>query len=400
MRWDASDRSPDCPRLARWLSRQDTLPIKYLESPPQPDDDLLRGAIAGLRAARRPLIWLESADVKTTRAAIQLAETVEATLLVAQSPGAATVHAVTSQEGSLGSSLSELNRTATLVVHIGRQHLLELPMLSSRFIDPAVGQIFLERSHGQSGGDHSRPAAQSMIELGWPRHQWLDRLTRTLLILGDDSTAVHRPAEEADREAAHLAQQLLASRYTVFLALEDEFSEVADRLILERILEICRFASQTTRCTLLLLAEDAGRVAASHAALWLTNLSGPVRFRSGQWQAVESSAGMSLHEWRDAHDWIVCVRTLPSDRPLPALSFDLVMDALCNGPPPTGGNSHRQIYLPVQSVGIDSPGHLSRADHVLDAHAPAIRQSSTGMVSAAQQLLRLSSAAAQVQEST
>ncbi|MCC6507898.1 MAG: hypothetical protein IT423_02240 [Pirellulaceae bacterium] len=407
MRWPDNDQPPDCQRLHAWLNAQDGAPLGLLNQTSSAGDDRLAEAAQRLAVARRPLIWLESADVDTARAAFLLAQACGATLTVAQSPGAHHIAAMTGTHGTLGTSLAELHQSATLIVHVGDQHLRDMPMLTPRFLATSstsasslgpVNHLFLDRCPA------SWLSSPAMVtdQLEWTPDQWLDRLTRTLLALRDDSAAMHRPADRtdfADESAAQLAEYLLASRYTVIIWHEEQFSDQRDRLVLERLWELSQQISLTTRCTLLPLASDPGRTTAKDALLWLTNRTGPIRFCNGQWQNADVDSGASLEEWQQAHDWILGVRSLPSDRQLPDLQFDLLLDAWCNVS--TGSSTARdQAPLPVAALGLDRSGFVMRNDHGLVVHARAATAPAAPMHTAAQAMDELKRCLAVAKEST
>ena len=377
MKWPDHDEPPACARLHAWLNIQDThAPIDRSQS--IGDNQLaLQSAVDSLRNSQRPLIWLESVDVQAARAAVQLAQATGATLHVAQSPGAELVADITATDGWLGTSLAEVGSTASLVIHLGQQHLRDAPMLEMRYMNPTAEHVFLDSCSESLAAD---PQLQdSVVQLQWPKATWLDRLTRLLLLLRDDSAALARRADPVDSQVGMLAEMLLGSHYTVLLWGEDELSDELDGLLVRRLLELARQVSRTARCSLLCLSQDPGRVTAKDCILWLTNRTTPVRLADERW-TKELLNQLSLDEWQKAFDWILCVRNLPSDRPLPELRFDVVLDSQCNLS--SSPQDKRSIYIPVRAVGLDVDGQLLRADHGLAAHLPAIDSPSSVSVAA------------------
>ena len=368
MKWPDHDEPPSCARLHAWMNRQDA---QTFSADAQTDVDrqqLIDATSESLLKARRPLIWLESVDVRTARAAVQLADISGATLHVAQSPGAECAERVTCADGWLGSTLAEVGSTATLVIHVGQQHLRSAPMFELRYVNSAAEHLFLESCSESLLADPE--LAESIVQLHWSKETWLDRLTRTLLVLRDESAALARRAEAIDVEAGMLAEMLLGSRYTTIIWSEDELSDELDELIVSRLFEIAQQVNRTSRCSLLALAQDPGRVTAKDCILWLTNRTSPVRLVNGVW-TKELLLHRSLQSWQQAFDCIVCVRNLPSDRPLPELRFDLVLDAWCNTPSYANESSDSN-RLAVRAVGLDADGHLLRSDHGLAAYLPAL----------------------------
>ncbi len=308
MKWPDNDEPPACARLHTWLNRQDARSVDLANTETQSTSALVE-AVQGLLRAKRPLIWLESVDVALARAAVELAHAAGATLHVAQSPGAANTASAASADGWLGSTLAEVHSTATLVIHVGASHYHEAPMLALRFTNPTAQHLFLDRAPPALLEDAE--IADQTVQLQWSKQQWLDGLSRVLLLLRDDSAALARTANALDADAGLLAEMLLSERYSVWLWHEDELSDELDRLIVERILEITRQVSQFTRSSALSLALDPGRVTAKDCVLWLTNHTSPMRVSADGWIKVPELY-RSLQEWQQGFDWIVCLRTYPA----------------------------------------------------------------------------------------
>jgi hypothetical protein len=278
------------------------------------------------------------------------------------------VAGVASADGWFGASLAEVASTASLVVHVGSSHFQEAPMLACRYFNPAAQHVFLDTCPTQLLSELQ--SAEGVTELQWSKEQWLDGLSRTLLMVRDDSAALSRAADPIDADASILAELLLNNTYSVWLWSEDELSDELDRLIAERIMELSRQISRTSRCSVLSLAMDPGRVTAKDCILWLTNHTPPVRIGDHGWMK-DRLLIRSLQEWRASFDWILCVRNLPSDRPLPEVEFDLVLDAHCNRASTTPSTQTNRVS--TQAVGVDSHGQLMRGDHGLAAYVPAVQ---------------------------
>ena len=386
MKWPDHDEPPACSRLHTWLNIQDAHASAGRQLSNDDTRASLQSAIASMRGARRPLIWLESVDVQAARAGVELAQVTGATLHVAQSPGAELVTNIMASDGWLGTTLAEAKSTAALVIHLGQQHLRDAPMLELRYTNPTAQHVFLNTCPESVLAD---PTLQdSLLQLHWSKDTWLDRLTRLLLLLRDDSAALARRADSDDSEVGMLAEMLLSSHYTVLLWSEDELSDELDGMLVRRLLELARQVSRTARCSLLCLSQDPGRVTAKDCVLWLTNRTTPVRFADGVW-TKELLNQRSLEQWQQDFDWLLCVRNLPSDRPLPELRFDVVLDAHCNPALACSPSEKRAVQIPVQAIGLDGSGHLLRADHGLAAYLPALTSSSGNHSTAADLLKRM-----------
>lgn len=409
---DSQRQLPDCERLRGWLSTQDAHGASSapVQEPAQLAERLAAHA-AALARARNPLIWIESGDVSAVRAAVRLAELCQATVHVAESPGAHNVATVTSTSGIFGTSLAEVWQHADVIVHVGHQHLREMPLLASRFLKAGgTGQsptgrrhVFIDDNVDAAGKLASECSAEDAIGSGswlldWPRSQWLERFTQLLIAMRGDVAMAHAATggqEWSDAGLTQLAELLSGSRYAVFIWAEDQFADEADRMLVERLLEVAAKLSEATRCSLLPLGIDPGRTTAKETLLWLSNYSTTACFADGRWRKPHLGENVGLDDWHREHDWILGLRTLPSDRPLPELRFDLVIDAACNqSMHATGHSSDRSAaeVVGVAAVGLDCSGHVTRVDHAFGAYVAELAESPVGRPTAAQVLGELARA--------
>ena len=372
MTWPSSSDT-HCSRLSNWLSVQDA----GGGSPDRMDHaesrrSWIAESIAQLRLAENPLIWIESADVAATRTAVKLARLCNATLHAAQSQGAASLALVKRASGMLGTSLAEVRDKADCVIHLGREHLRQMPLLGERFLQASPRRATPDRKQIFVG---ENPA--------WPRGGQLEAFTQVLLSIRGrmkeepswEAYRIKAGANSSDRQpglytAATLADELLSSDYSVIVWSEEEFSDEIDRLLLERLLEIAWEVSRWTRCSLLPLDDDPGRTTSRETLLWLTNRSSTRRWGGHAWADAFGTHSFTLEDWRSRYDWILAVRNLPSDRPLPDIRFDRVLEADCNlsHQPWANRDIARGCILPVAAVGIQCSGHLTRCDHGFSAY--------------------------------
>lgn len=405
MRWpnDGDRQLPECERLREWLIAQDAH-SSSLASNEEPGKLAARLAAhaAELARARNPLVWMESGDVSTTRAAVRLAELCQATVHVAESPGARNVAAVTSTSGIFGTSLAEVWQHADVLVHVGHQHLQQMPLLSSRFFKAGgVGQSPLGRRHvfiddnvwaarryaSQFTGEGELSGGTMFLE--WPRSQWLERFTQLLVAMRGNVAMSHAATGRPDWNDAlmQLSELLASSRYAVFSWCEDQFPDEADLMLVERMREIADQLTQVTRCSLLPLGVDPGRTTAKETLLWLTNHSTTACFTNGRWRKPHLGDNIGLDDWHREHDWILGIRTLPSDRPLPDLRFNVIIDAACNrslhSASPSSNRAAADVVA-VAAVGLDCSGHVTRIDHAFGAHLNALANSSPHRPTAAE----------------
>lgn len=342
-------------------------------------------AIAALfKPTQRSLIWIDGADVNTTRSAVSLAETICATVHVGQSSGASATHRVLANQGWLGSSLSEVATHADLIVTLGGGLRSEAPLLTQRFLAPALASgraqwchvdVHNDDTRVQSSGSSASKVTPSFIAV-WPRDKWYESLTHILLALQEASPTSGRQRAQTDDSVDALVSKLRRAKNIVWIWDAEEFRDAIDELCISRLLGISRLLMQSARCSLLCLESQVGRVTAQETLLWLTGCSGTADFDGARWSQPLSLGHIPLEEWQHAFDSILVVRSVPSVYPLPDLDashFMLTEQSML--PDDVEANKVTR----VSTVGIDSGGHLMRGDRATmmycAASAPAASES-------------------------
>ena len=325
-------------------------------------------AIAQLfKPAQRSLIWIDGADVNTTRSAVALAEAIRGTVHIGQGTGAAAAHRVLANQGWLGSSLSEIATHADLIVTLGSGLRSEAPLLTQRFFTPALASGRAEWCHIAAD-----PEADNQLASGtpanqispsytavWPREKWYEHLTHILLALQPEAPSSTHQGAQANDSIDALVSKLQHAKNIVWLWDADEFHDAIDELCISRLLGISRLLTQSARCSLLCLDAQVGRVTAQETLLWLTGCSGTADFDGEHWRQPQSLEQIAIEEWQLAFDSILVVRSVPSAKPLPNLKASHVMvteqSLLPDGMVASG-------MTRVASVGTDCAGHLMRGD--------------------------------------
>lgn len=341
-----------CDRLSRWLA---AVPSRSRSSVPSDFKKYLKRA----HLSADTLIWLDACDVQTTRAAVQLARRVGATVHVGQSTGSHAVKSVIGSDGWLGTTLSELSARAELVVTLGDGILSQAPLLAERFFqsqtrtmqphwvhisqhDSDVSPFFEASERGSTIAPHE--------VIRWPRERWFENLTQLALSLQQPSS---QSPSAATQTIKNLADRLLAATQTVWLWDVDELYLPSDELIVRRMLSIARTLSERMRCALLPLDLNIGRVTAEETLLWLTGCPTTATWSGDNWYRPSRFSGYSLEQWSSAFSEIIRVSSLASDRSLPNLAADLAIQT----------SPVKQDYeVQVAEVGRDCSGHLFRGD--------------------------------------
>jgi hypothetical protein len=338
-----------CSRRRDWLSRPSCVDPSGSR---QWQADL--GRIAELFSPdRSTLIWLESADVATVRAAVAVAQASRTTVHVGSSTGAELIQRVMTSEGWLGATLAEVVSHADTIVTLGAGIVREAPLLSERFLQPAVAA-------GRARWTHITTDSQAAAELGashtltWPRAEWYARLTELLWSMQPNGSI-----SRLTGDLAALRAGLQQSQYSVWLWEMDEFCDAVDELIVRRLLGISRRLSVDRRCSLLCLDSNVGRVTALETLLWLTGCHATARYTGDHWMCEPNMVEATLNDWQDRFDSILMIRSLPGLSPLPNLT---AAHYLIPAGTPAWDSIDTTRLTRVAAVSVDSAGHVFRGD--------------------------------------
>ncbi len=237
-----------CDRLSRFRKNSSN----WTRDNQQPIADTVRRFSFGVDT----LIWLDACDVNATRAAVQLAQKLGATIHVGQSTGSHAVKNVSASEGWLGTTLSELPARAELIVTLGDSVRREAPLLSERFIQTKnrsqqpywlhLSQHPIDQSTHSTGDESGRALAPNEV-MHWPRDQWFDLMSHIALSVMDPS-----PPNQADiPSVASVVKRLQSANQIVIVWDVDDLHFQSDELLVRRMASIARSLSEKKRCALL-----------------------------------------------------------------------------------------------------------------------------------------------------
>lgn len=362
-----------CDRRNRWIS---LVPPRSRETV----SAILSERLFKTKLDARSLIWLDSCDVQTTRAAVQLARRLAATVHVGQSTGSHAVKNVMASEGWLGTTLSEIAARSELVITIGDGLRSESPLVAERFFHSQTQSNQPYWLHiSQHAEDHdlafatNSPAISPNEVIRWPRDQWFDRLSQLALILQQPELSAN-----ASSSISQLSARLLAAKQSIWMWDVDDMHFQSDELTVRRMLSIARTLSDKTRCALLPLDLNIGRVTAEETLLWLTGCPTTATWSGESWYRSPRFADYSLEQWSAAFSSIILVSNLASDRSLPNLPADITIQTS------PVSQAHE---VQVAAVGRDCSGHLFRGDRGVVLFAEATSKSE--LPTAAQLLMQL-----------
>jgi len=336
-----------------------------------------------LSKARRPLLWLDGADVLTTRAAVDLAWKHRAAIHVPKSTGGQIVHRLVCSDGWLGTTLADMSEHAQLVITLGTSWITQMPLLVHRwFKAPLPGDQSQPRPADSRQWWHIGSQLAAMEQLGsqlassaatampdrwfqWPQSEWYLRMTECVRLLGN---AQHQSAHgtvhtETQASATSTDEELLANAIcnsvnTTIVWEISEFKRPEDEMIVYRLLNLARLRNQFARCSLLALNADAGRETAHETLLWLTGCDGVAVPDGDKWKGSLGMVGSNDSDWHNDYDVIVLVRNTPSLSPLPDIGWHM---ALCD-PGSIGLSPTTLKTVPVAMAGVQVPAFLLRGD--------------------------------------
>jgi hypothetical protein len=360
--------------------------------------------------ARRPLIWIDGADVAATRAAVALAWKHQAAVHIPQSQGGRGVQQVVCSDGWLGTTLADAAEHAHLVITLGTSWLNQMPLLLERWIrrSPANARntAVAPRQWWQIGSPPSQTTQlnsflESRIQnskpdqwLRWPRCDWYPRFSEVVRGLnelgqqGPPSIAKPNAAPvAADDEVARLVHAIGNSPNTTIVWEQSELDRPEDEMLVYRLLNLARIRNRTARCNLLPLNADVGRETARETLLWLTGCDCLATPHGDHWVDSQETLSEPCSRWLPRFDAILMVRNTPSVTPLPDIGWQIALvghGIACH-------HADSSSAIPVALAGVHAPAFLLRGDRGVFQFA-AVEQSQ--VVYSASQILQLAASRA------
>lgn len=352
-------RVADCSKRNRWIdlcSRTksvNTLPQTLLD----------QSALESLKQARRPLIWIEGADVETVRSAVELARAWPATLHVSQSIGSKVVSRVTCADGWFGTTLADAARHSHLLITLGTRWMQSMPRLVDRFFGHREELKWWSIYADDKADDQAANALPQSLkrsrqpthQVVWPRQQWYAQL----------SQLVQQIQTSDSLEDYTLAAAILQSPNTTILWDKSEMQCDADETLVLLLQQLAKNRSAKARLSLLPINSDPGKETSESALLWLTGCSSTAKPTMEGWTSPSHYQHYSRAEWRAEYDFILAVRSTPSTEPM-TINADLL---LC--PPSDVLDASTPSVIPVGTAGVDHDTLLFRGDHGMTCFAPA-----------------------------
>lgn len=320
-----------------------------------------------LSRANHALIWLEGADVLTTRAVVDLAKLHQAVIHVPTTIGQQHIRRVKTFDGWLGTTLAEMSEHSDVIITLGDQWIHRMPLLADRWISSGTSRTNRQWWHisSQESPDESRFSKQEPFSsevtrcrrIVWPREAWYQRLTRLLQKIDESDDAAS--AASADGDLDNLAKVITESPNTTILWEASELNRPEDEVIVHRLFQLSQRLSTHSVCNLLALDSEVGHETARSTLMWLTGCPTTAWFDGERWSCPEYSNCFSLHDWQAAFDVHLFIRTAASLEPLPAMGSNVALCAL----PAIGDIELHHEIIPVATNGMETEAFLLRGDH-------------------------------------
>ena len=336
-----------------------------------------RAAATLLAQARQPLIAGLGCDIAGQRAAVMLAERVDAALDPMDSTAQQRNPFPFQDSGWISTTLSELRNRADVVVFAGTLGAGQ-PRLVERCLAPTLSSPFgeLHRRIIAIGSALLRPAAwpagadlANIINLPNERLAEVFGLLRARLAGRRlDAAALHGIALE---RFDALLETMQSARYGVLIWNAAELDFPHADLAVRAMAELVRELNTHTRWSVLPLGGGDGGTSAAQVCTWLAGYPPRLRFVNGMAQSDPLQRGADALLAANGADALLWISAFdPARAPPPARCPRIVLGRadLRLDPAP-------DVFIPVAVPGVQAPGMLSRMDQVvtlpLMAPAPA-----------------------------
>jgi formylmethanofuran dehydrogenase subunit B len=367
----------ECPRLSQALAQYGAADAQCGAIVDGNDTDLdtaLSRAVQMLANARRPLLGGLATDVAGARALYTLAASCGAILDHLHGDALSPATLALQDRGSFFTTLSEVRSRADLLVFFGCQP----SRLYPRFFTRALAGTGIERELIFVGGavdPASAGLAHTRTETLLPDADPYDTLALwSALAEGRAPDALHNDSCADTGAAAALAAlqaRIAAARYTVLVYEPAALPRPHGALLIEALNRIVKAANRTSRAACLALGGDDGALTVNQTLTWLSGM--PLRTRVSTPGRIAGTPPLDHDPYRYrtarllAHAEVDALLWVASFAPQawPA-SLDPAVPLIVLGHPAlaqaTKARAANTVFIPVATPGIDSGGHLFRAD--------------------------------------
>ena len=362
------DVSANACRLARQGFTTPQPPAKArLNGVPATIEQAVTAAARLLQKSGRPLVAGLGTDVDGIRAALRLAEKIDAALLHSQEPYAVHNLKALQAQGGIMTTLAELKNRADAVIFIGDNVTGDYPRFIERFIN-SPHSLFAGRnrrlaylgSPGRKELDECHNHAPVVIS-GYGV-EIADNLALLRARLADRQLLdyTNLPATK-NRKLAQVADLIRHAEYGVLVWCPAALPQDHADLIISSLLDLVRDLNTRQRFAGLSLGGSNGGATFQNVATWQTGFPSGISFDAGRPSAIDTDTSDA-----DALLWISAF----SDESPPALNVPtIVLSTYQNAA------KHADVYIPIGIPGIDHTGNLFRTDNVINMPLKKVRDS-------------------------
>ena len=357
----------DC-RLARQGFAAPLPPAQArLKGVPASVDQAVTAASRILQHSGKPLIAGLGTDVDGIRAALRLAEKVDAALLQTHKHQAGHNLKALQTRGGIMTTLAEVKNRADTIIFIGNNVTGDYPRFIERFINTPwslfAGQnrklAYLGRPGTQELNEFSDHAPVVVSGLS---DEIADNLALLRARLADEQLSDYQTVPAAkNRKLNQVAGMIRDAQYGVLVWCPAALPQDHADLIISSILDLARDLNTRQRFAGLSLSGSNGGASFQSVATWQTGFPTDVNFRSGCPSGIDTDLS--------AVDSLLWISTFADDNP-PALDVPTIILS-----PYRTGAADADVYIPVGIPGIDHAGSLFRTDIIINMPLKQVRDS-------------------------
>ena len=339
-----------------------------LKGIPASIDQAVTAAAGILQQSGKPLIAGLGTDVDGIRAALRLAEKVDAALLQAHEHHAGHNLKALQTRGGIMTTLAEVKNRADTIIFIGDNVTGDYPRFIERFIKSPYS--LFAASNNRKLAYLGRPGTAELNEfndhtpvvVSGHADEIADNLALLRARLAGEQLSDRQAIPAAkNHKLNQVAGMLRDARYGVLVWCPAALPQDHADLIISSILDLARDLNTRQRCAGLSLSGSNGAASFQGVATWQTGFPTGVNFRSG----CPSGADADI----SAVDSLLWISTLADDRP-PALNVPTIILS-----PYRTGAADADVYIPVGIPGIDHAGSLFRTDNIINMPLKQVRDS-------------------------
>ena len=357
----------DC-RLARQGFAAPLPPAQArLKGVPASVDQAVTAASRILQHSGKPLIAGLGTDVDGIRAALRLAEKVDAALLQTHKHQAGHNLKALQTRGGIMTTLAEVKNRADTIIFIGNNVTGDYPRFIERFINTPwslfAGQnrklAYLGRPGTQELNEFSDHAPVVVSGLS---DEIADNLALLRARLADEQLSDYQTVPAAkNRKLNQVAGMIRDAQYGVLVWCPAALPQDHADLIIRSILDLALDLNTRQRFAGLSLSGSNGGASFQSVATWQTGFPTDVNFRSGCPSGIDTDLS--------AVDSLLWISTFADDNP-PALDVPTIILS-----PYRTGAADTDVYIPVGIPGIDHAGSLFRTDNIINMPLKQVRDS-------------------------